>query len=247
MSNITGDGSKRQLTPLDFLDAQTLAARPEYRSLLERIIAHVDVQPDHLSGEGGCWLYRSNHPTGYAYVKIHGRSERAHRIIDEICTGRPVPEGWDVDHMCHLPTCLEGQKCLHRRCIRPRHLRRKPHHKNTDPGRRNAGGTTQEQPPEEEEDDSNSKLPLHIVKQAVDLGVKAKNVLRVRNGIVTRKLGELAAEWDISDYWGREMKQIMVKWESRLAETSSKPRRLRSIFPGPKAPPPLDLLADGDE
>lgn len=36
----------------------------------------------------------------------------------------PVPDGLQVDHACHTAdtTCPGGERCIHRRCVRPEHL-----------------------------------------------------------------------------------------------------------------------------
>ena len=56
---------------------------------------------------------------------IEGQSELglAHVVAYEFTVG-PVPDGLDLDHMCHNadPTCPGGRACLHRRCCNPGHL-----------------------------------------------------------------------------------------------------------------------------
>lgn len=60
----------------------------------------------------------------------YGRSTNgkiAHRLAYEYWVG-PIPDGQHVDHACHNsdPTCTNGATCMHRRCVRPDHLRARP-------------------------------------------------------------------------------------------------------------------------
>lgn len=51
-----------------------------------------------------------------------GRSRRAHIVSYELVKGK-VPEGLQLDHICHKPSeCAGGTTCCHRRCINPEHL-----------------------------------------------------------------------------------------------------------------------------
>lgn len=74
----------------------------------------------------GCWLwtgYVSEH--GYAkHTPVKGRCVRMHRYLYELIVG-PIPQGLDLDHLCHTQdeSCAGGRTCLHRRCVRPDHLR----------------------------------------------------------------------------------------------------------------------------
>lgn len=65
-----------------------------------------------VDAETGCWLwtgYRSR--GGYAQISVSGgpcakRSrEGAHRVAHELYKG-PIPEGFDVDHLCRNPSCV---------------------------------------------------------------------------------------------------------------------------------------------
>lgn len=55
----------------------------------------------------------------------YGRLDKtvAHRVVYELMKG-PVPEGLELDHLCHGrdATCPGGTECRHRRCVRPDHL-----------------------------------------------------------------------------------------------------------------------------
>lgn len=75
----------------------------------ERVLRRVDSsKPD------ACWLWPgATTPDGkYGVVGIErGRNRLTHVVIHEAATGTPVPEGWQVDHLC-LTTL----------CCNPRHL-----------------------------------------------------------------------------------------------------------------------------
>lgn len=72
----------------------------------------------------GCWIWRhvNDGDDGYGKVWIAGRRVGAHVAVYELLVG-PVPEGWQLDHLCHDPkTCAGGSTCIHRRCVNPAHL-----------------------------------------------------------------------------------------------------------------------------
>ena len=55
---------------------------------------------------GGCipWAgHRNVH--GYGSFYAHGRPMGAHRIAVELASG-PIPDGMEVDHICHNPPCV---------------------------------------------------------------------------------------------------------------------------------------------
>lgn len=78
-----------------------------------------------VRGPDECWPWIGHiHEQGYGLLWREGPGyHKAHRLSYELHFG-PVPEGRVVDHTCHNsdPTCLGGPKCLHRRCVNPRHL-----------------------------------------------------------------------------------------------------------------------------
>lgn len=68
-----------------------------------------------------CWLWSAAvlDQTGYGYFSVNGRGMvGAHKVSWEMANG-VVPEGLEVDHRCHVKTC-----------VRPRHLRLKTHAEN---------------------------------------------------------------------------------------------------------------------
>lgn len=58
---------------------------------------------------------------GYGRIKVDGRGLNAHRLAYELAFG-PIPPGFFIDHLCHVPSNCDGGACLHRRCINPAHL-----------------------------------------------------------------------------------------------------------------------------
>lgn len=59
-----------------------------------------------------CWNWTgSKGRGGYGWAKVCGKQQAAHRISYELCVG-VIPEGHDIDHMCH-----------NRLCVNPEHLR----------------------------------------------------------------------------------------------------------------------------
>ena len=94
-----------------------------------------------LAGVGlgdGCWLRSGKGSRGYSYFHVAvGDLRPAHRVAYELFIG-PIPEGYDVDHLCHNAdlNCKLAQSCPHRRCCNPSHLEAVPHAENLRRGRR---------------------------------------------------------------------------------------------------------------
>jgi hypothetical protein len=96
------------------------------KPLAERFWLKVDKDgpaPEHRPELGPCWLWtagKDHH--GYGVFWAHGRSTSAHRAAYELLIG-PVPDGLDLDHVCHNDSgCAGAATCLHRRCVNPDHL-----------------------------------------------------------------------------------------------------------------------------
>lgn len=87
--------------------------------LYDRILKRVTVTPD------GCWLFQGAAiSTGYGCVGSgrRGKNALAHHVA-VLATGRAIPPGMTVDHLCHdSRECRLGRACPHRRCVRPEHL-----------------------------------------------------------------------------------------------------------------------------
>jgi len=63
------------------------------------------------NGPGGCWLWTAaRYPGGYGQFRANGKGGAAHRFAYELLVG-PIPEGLEVDHVCHV-----------RHCVNPGHL-----------------------------------------------------------------------------------------------------------------------------
>lgn len=84
---------------------------------------------DKSAGPDACWPWLGGiYPGGYGYFgqgQASGTSagRRAHRISYELVVG-PIPEGYQIDHLCHDPAdCTLCDECPHRRCVNPTHLK----------------------------------------------------------------------------------------------------------------------------
>lgn len=118
----------------DRVASELAAAHLRSRAMrLEEFWDHIERRDD------GCWLWTG--PIlrdGYGKIWINGFGyRRAHRVAYELVHG-PVPDGLDLDHMCHNAdeTCGGGVTCLHRRCVHPAHLEAVEHAENLARGRR---------------------------------------------------------------------------------------------------------------
>lgn len=70
----------------------------------------------------GCWLWTGPLDwKGYGIATDGVRTVRAPRYAYELLVG-PIPEGKQLDHLCHTrdKSCIGI--CIHRRCVRPSHL-----------------------------------------------------------------------------------------------------------------------------
>ena len=89
-------------------------------------VALFHAKVDRSAGPHGCWPWTGSVNTwGYGQATWGGPGSRvaAHRAAWEIANGEAIPEGHDVDHLCHNRERHECQPpCMHRRCCNPEHL-----------------------------------------------------------------------------------------------------------------------------
>lgn len=110
------------------------------RTIIERLQYWVTTE--------GCWEWSGAITAGgYGAMWANGRAQVAHRVSYEAHRG-PVPEGLELDHLCHTEAvardeCPGGPDCLHRRCINPDHLEPVTHHENALRGQAMKNGENQ--------------------------------------------------------------------------------------------------------
>lgn len=84
--------------------------------------------------------------TGYGQVRDGDRTRRSHIVVWEAING-PVPDGLELDHLCHDPlTCPGGWSCPHRACFEITHLALATHGDNVRRGGRHAAASNKEKP-----------------------------------------------------------------------------------------------------
>lgn len=64
----------------------------------------------------GCHLWMAKTTRGYGIFRLNRRLEYAHRVAFEIHHG-PIPEGFEVDHICHVTDCVNPE---HLRAVTPK-------------------------------------------------------------------------------------------------------------------------------
>lgn len=89
--------------------------------VIQRIFERIEKQP-----EGGCWIWPGATASGYGRVgwRENGEAKWAavHRVVWQELRG-DIPEGSDLDHLCHRPEeCRVAKECQHRKCCNPDHL-----------------------------------------------------------------------------------------------------------------------------
>ncbi len=87
-------------------------------------------------GNDECWLWMGHCQwNGYGQYGTTG-TRLAHRIAYQYLIG-PIPEGFVVDHMCHVRDrdCSKAIDCPHRRCCNPAHAEIKRQRENIASGR----------------------------------------------------------------------------------------------------------------
>jgi hypothetical protein len=94
---------------------------------LERLMAKCIV------ASNGCWLWQGyTNPEGYGSINIKKTPQLVHKVSYQLLVA-PVPEGMQVDHLCHGwdSDCPGGPLCIHRACFNPAHLQPKSPRGNT--------------------------------------------------------------------------------------------------------------------
>lgn len=79
----------------------------------------------------GCWRWMgAKTPQGYGYYSLNGVQRPAHVVAYELLVG-PVPEGKELAHYCHNPSCVRPDE---------KHARPLTHRENMLEGPTNAAG-----------------------------------------------------------------------------------------------------------
>lgn len=107
-------------------DGDPLGGR-SYSSYPLNLLLHLKPQPD------GCVWFDTDQVAA-TYPQVHdgsGQPRAAHIVMYEFLIGS-VPEGKELDHICHDPDiCTSWADCLHRRCVWPPHLKPVTHAENS--------------------------------------------------------------------------------------------------------------------
>lgn len=95
-------------------------AKPPQR-VIHRIFERIEKRPD-----GGCWVWPGATASGYGRIAWREDGEAhwaaVHRVVWQELRGE-IPEGADLDHLCHDPSqCAAAKECPHRKCCNPDHL-----------------------------------------------------------------------------------------------------------------------------
>ena len=79
----------------------------------------IELFGEYISPEpnSGCWLCESrNNQRGYARVSLNRRKVAAHRLSYELSRGGPIPDGFEIDHLCGVSCCVNP---LHLEAVTP--------------------------------------------------------------------------------------------------------------------------------
>lgn len=94
--------------------------------LEERLLAKINKNgplPEQRPELGPCWVWTgATQGSGYGCITVRQRKLGAHVVVYEFYR-KPVPEGMDLDHLCHPGdgSCPRAT-CRHRLCVNPDHL-----------------------------------------------------------------------------------------------------------------------------
>lgn len=83
----------------------------KYRDLEERLISNSVLSEDTHHEGTPCWIWIGHpRPNGYGTINIHRsgktRTYSAHRTAYYEELVGPIPEGWEIDHKCCVPNCI---------------------------------------------------------------------------------------------------------------------------------------------
>ena len=104
--------------PLPLAEGRLVTAWPSW--VPPRIAARL------LVTEEGCWAWTGD-VSSYGYGRVGHPRRQGGRLLHRImwfASGRSIPPGHVLDHLCHDPaTCHGGDTCPHRACANPDHMR----------------------------------------------------------------------------------------------------------------------------
>ena len=92
--------------------------------VIDRIQQRVELEP-----ASECWLWTGALAGGYGRIAWSEGGNKmvyraVHRVLYTALVG-PIPDGLDLDHLCHDPVVcspVRAEDCPHRRCCNPSHL-----------------------------------------------------------------------------------------------------------------------------
>ena len=78
-------------------------------STIERFVRKIDFHSSSI----GCWLWKgchggfdSNGKHAYGRFYLNDKNVLAHRFSFEYFNGKPIPDGFQIDHVCCRPNCV---------------------------------------------------------------------------------------------------------------------------------------------
>lgn len=87
---------------------QQESAGKELTPLSMRALTFMERYEQKIQKTDACWNWTgSKVPTGYGYIRENGKMRRAHRVAYALANGK-IPEGMEVDHMCHNRSCVNS-------------------------------------------------------------------------------------------------------------------------------------------